>query len=128
MPLNSFSSDHTIFRDRDVLEFDHVPEQFNYRDAQMKDLAYALSPGIHGSRPLNAILRGLPGTGKTTSVKRIFAEAEETTKRMIPVYVNCQSERTLYAILSQIHSRLFGHSPPVLGIPAGNSSTRLGRP
>lgn len=127
MPPNPFSSDHTIFRDRDALEFDHVPEQFNYRDAQMKDLAYALSPGIHGSRLLNAVLRGLPGTGKTTSVKRIFAEAEETTRRMIPVYVNCQSERTLYAILSQIHSRLFGHSPPVLGNPGRQLLHKIGK-
>jgi len=68
------------------------------------------------------------GHGKTTSVKRIFAGVDETSRRMIAVYVNCQSERTLYAILSQIHSRLFGHFPPVLGNPAGNSSTRSGRP
>lgn len=124
---NTLTSDHIIFRDRDVLEFDHIPEQFNYRDAQMKDLAFSLGPGLHGARPINTVLRGLPGTGKTTSVRRIFAEVEETTKRMVPVYVNCQSEKTLFAILSTIHSQLFGHSPPVLGSPGRHLLHKIGK-
>ncbi|OPX70196.1 MAG: ORC1-type DNA replication protein 2 [Methanoregulaceae archaeon PtaB.Bin056] len=127
MPPNLSIPDHTIFRDSDVLESGHVPEQFNYREAQMKDLAFSLSPGLHGARPINAILRGLPGTGKTTSVKHIFAEVEETTKRILPVYVNCQNDKTLFAVLSRIHHQMFGHSPPALGCPGSHLLDKIGK-
>ncbi len=127
MPPNISITDHTLFRDRDVLESDHIPEQFNYREAQMKDLAFSLGPGLHGARPVNAILRGLPGTGKTTSVKRIFSEVEESTKCMVPVYVNCQSEKTLFAVLSRIHFQLFGYFPPALGSPGRQILHKIGK-
>lgn len=127
MPPNLSLTDLTIFRDSDVLESGHVPEEFNYRDAQMKDLAFSLSPGLHGARPINAVLRGIPGTGKTTSVKHIFAEVEETTKRILPVYVNCQNDKTLFAVLSRIHSQMFGHAPPPLGCPGGHILDRIGK-
>ncbi len=126
MSPNLCHPDYTLLRDSDVLEFTHIPEQFNYREAQLKDLAFSLSPGLHGARPVNAVLRGLPGTGKTTSVKTIFAEVEETTKRILPVYVNCHSEKTLFAVLSRIHSDLFGHSPPSLGNPRRDILDRIG--
>ncbi len=111
--------DHPIFRDRDVLESDYVPAEFNFRDSQLKEIAYCLQPGLAGLCPLNAILRGIPGTGKTTSVKRILSEVEEATRRALPVYVNCQVERTLFSILAQVHFRMYGHSPPALGSPEG---------
>jgi len=119
--------DHPIFRDRDVLESDYVPEEFPFRDSQLEEIAYCLQPCLAGSRPLNAVLRGIPGTGKTTSVKRIFAEAAVATKRVLPVYVNCQAERTLFSILSRVHSRIYGHVPPALGSPARTVLDRVGR-
>lgn len=126
MPPNLSIPDHTLLRDNDVLEFTHIPEHFNHREAQLKDLAFSLSPGLHGARPFSAVLRGPPGTGKTTSVKHIFAEVEETTKRILPVYVNCHSEKTLFAVLSRIHTELFGHSPSSLGNPKRHVLDRIG--
>ena len=107
--------DETLFRDQEVFEIDHVPEQFNHRDAQIRELAFQIRPGLQGGRPLNTICRGLPGTGKTTSVKKVFAEIEETTKRLIPVYVNCQIDNTKFAIFSQIYQRVTGRLPPASG-------------
>lgn len=107
--------DETLFQDPDVFEIDYVPEQFNFRDAQMRELAACLRPGLRGARPLNTICRGLPGTGKTTTVRKIFSAIEEETKRLIPVYINCQIENTKFAIFSQIYRRLSGHSPPASG-------------
>jgi cell division control protein 6 len=57
----------------------------------------------------------LPGTGKTTSIRKLFAEIEETTKKLVPVYVNCQIDNTKFAILSQIYKKLAGHLPPSSG-------------
>lgn len=39
-----FPSDTSLFRNRDMLEFDFIPEPFRYRERQLRDLAFALSP------------------------------------------------------------------------------------
>jgi cell division control protein 6 len=107
--------DETLFRDPEVFELDYVPEQFNHREDQMRELAFQIRPGLRGGRPLNTICRGLPGTGKTTSVRKLFGEIEETTKKLVPVYINCQIDNTKFAIFSQIYRRLSGHLPPSSG-------------
>ncbi len=109
-------SDQTLFRSIDVFEIDYAPEFFNYRESQLKDLAYQIRPALEGGRALNAICRGLPGTGKTTSVLRIFAELEQTTKKIVPVYVNCQNDRTKYMVFSRIYAAIVGHAPARTGV------------
>jgi len=88
MKKNLLMWDETLFRDPEVLEIDYVPEQFEFRDAQMRELAFQIRPGLRGGRPLNTICKGLPGTGKTTSIRKLFAEIEESTKKLVPVYIN----------------------------------------
>jgi cell division control protein 6 len=107
--------DETLFREPEVFELDYVPEQFQHREDQMKELAFQVRPGLKGARPLNTVCRGLPGTGKTTSVKKLFSEIEETTKKIVPVYVNCQIDNTKFAIFSQVYRKLAGHLPPASG-------------
>ncbi len=107
--------DETLFRDPEVLEIDYVPEQFEFRDTQMQELAFQIRPALRGGRPLNTICKGLPGTGKTTSVRKLFTEIEETTKKLVPVYINCQIDNTKFAIISQIYKKLAGHLPPSSG-------------
>jgi len=115
MKKNLLMWDESLFRDPEVLEIDFVPEQFEFRDEQMRELAFQIKPGLRGGRPLNTVCKGLPGTGKTTSVKKLFAEIEETTKKLVPVYVNCQIDNTKFAIVSQIYKKLVGHFPPSSG-------------
>jgi cell division control protein 6 len=107
--------DETLFKDMEVFEIDYVPEQFHHRETQMRELAFQIGPGMRGGRPLNTICRGLPGTGKTTSVRKLFAEIEESTKKLIPVHVNCQIDNTKYAVFSQIYRKLAGYLPPATG-------------
>jgi len=107
--------DETLFRDPEVFEIDYVPEQFNHRETQMRELAFQIQPGLRGGRPLNSICRGLPGTGKTTSVRKLFGEIEESTRKLIPVYINCQIDNTKFTIFSQIYRKLSGHLPPASG-------------
>ncbi len=116
MKRNLLMWDETLFRDPEVFEIDYIPEQFNHRDTQIQELAFQARPGLRGGRPLNTICRGLPGTGKTTSVRKVFAEIEETTNRLLPIYINCQIDNTRYAVFSQIYRRLIGHLPPASGV------------
>src|SRR5512136_2103215 len=115
MKKNLLMWDETLFRDPEVLEIDYIPEQFEFRDAQMRELAFQIRPGLRGGRPLNTVCKGLPGTGKTTSIRKLFAEIEETTKKLVPVYINCQIDNTKFAIVPQIYKKLSGHLPPSSG-------------
>jgi len=107
--------DETLFRDPEVFDPDFVPEQFNFREEQTRELAFQLRPGLHGARPMNTVCRGLPGTGKTTTVRRLFTEIEETTRSLVPVYVNCQIDNTTFGIISEVYHRLSGHLPRASG-------------
>ncbi|QSZ67005.1 ORC1-type DNA replication protein [Methanofollis aquaemaris] len=124
---HSLMADQTLFRDPALFEADHLPEVFNHRDAQVEDLAFALRPTLRGGSPLNTLIQGPPGTGKTTAVRRIFAEVEETTKRVVPVLVSCQARKTTSAVLREIYLALFGHSPPTHGASNSRMLFEIGR-
>jgi len=115
MKKNLLMWDESLFRDPEVFEIDYVPDQFEFRETQMRELAFQIRPGLRGSRPLNTICKGLPGTGKTTSIKKLFAEIEDNTIKLVPVYINCQIDNTKFAIFSQIYKKLSGHLPPASG-------------
>ncbi len=115
MAKNLLMWDETLFRDPEVFEFDFVPEQFQFRETQMRELAFQIRPGLKGATPLNSICKGLPGTGKTTSVRKLFSEITETTKKLVPVLINCQIDNTKFAVFAQIYKKLTGHLPPASG-------------
>ena len=103
MKKNLLMWDETLFRDPEVLEIDYVPEQFEFRDDQMRELAFQIRPGLRGGRPMNSVCKGLPGTGRPRASGNSFQEIEETTKKLVPVYINCQIDNTKFAIISQIY-------------------------
>jgi cell division control protein 6 len=95
-------ADQTLFRDPDVFDFAYIPD---HHDAQIQELAFLLQ----GAGPRNAVLRGPPGTGKTTTVRRVFSEL---TGEFIPVYVNCRQNHTLLAVYRCIAKDLLGYASP----------------
>ena len=107
--------DESVFRDEHVFEIDWVPETFQHRETQMETLKYALRPAVRGSRPLNVIARGPPGTGKTTSTQILFDELTAQTD-VQAVRVNCQVDSTRYAVFSRLFSAIFDYEPPSSGI------------
>jgi len=109
------SWDESVFRDEHVLELDYLPEAFLHRDEQMETLKYALRPAIRGSRPLNVMARGPPGTGKTTAVQKLFGELARVSD-VEAIRVNCQVDSTRYAVFSRLFEGLFEYEPPTSGI------------
>jgi cell division control protein 6 len=109
------SWDESVFRDEHVFEIDYLPEQFRHRETQLQSLQYALRPAVRGSRPLNAMVRGPPGTGKTTAVQTLFSELR-TQRGVQVVRVNCQVNSTRYAVFARVFESLFDYEPPSSGV------------
>jgi cell division control protein 6 len=113
-------ADETLFRSEEVFDFSYVPENFVHRNEQLHALAHCLKPAMRNAKPLNAILYGLPATGKTTAIKTVFQQLGETTDRVIAVHVNCQLHASQFRIISEIYKKIFGFLPPETGIPLSN--------
>jgi cell division control protein 6 len=109
------SWDESVFRDEHVFEIDYVPETFDHRETQLRSLQYALRPAVRGSRPLNTMVRGPPGTGKTTAVQKLFGELDAKPD-LRAVRVNCQVDSTRYAVFSRLFQHVFDYEPPSSGI------------
>jgi cell division control protein 6 len=109
------SWDESVFRNEHVFEIDYVPETFDHRETQLRSLQYALRPAVRGSRPLNTMVRGPPGTGKTTAIQKLFAELDAKPD-LRAVRVNCQVDSTRYAVFSRLFEHVFDYEPPSSGI------------
>ncbi|MDD3043300.1 MAG: ORC1-type DNA replication protein [Methanosarcinaceae archaeon] len=108
--------DETLFKDLEVLEPDYLPDYFPHRDTQLNTLRFALRPALRGMRPVNCLLVGPPGTGKTSAVMKVFREIEAHTKNVVAVKINCQIDSTRFAVVSRIYKKMFGISPPTSGV------------
>ena len=109
--------DETLIKNDRVFDPEFTPERFGFRDSQIRQLSSHLKPGIRGGKPVNTLVLGPCGTGKTTSVKLVFEEVENTSDRIVPVYINCQFNATPFQTFSQIYRKVIGHSPPETGVP-----------
>jgi cell division control protein 6 len=108
-------SDETLFRDPEVFEFTFVPEQVHHRDAQVRELAFLIRPALRGGSAGSAVLRGPPGTGKTTTVRHLFTAVREETRRVVPVWVNCRHDHTPLAVYRSIFEQVCGCPAPPAG-------------
>ena len=109
--------DETLIKNDRVFDPEYTPERFGFRDSQLRQLSLHLRPGIKGGNPVNSLILGPCGTGKTTSVKLVFEEVEDSSDRIVPVYINCQFNTTPFQTFAQIYRKVIGHSPPETGVP-----------
>jgi cell division control protein 6 len=107
--------DESVFRDEHVFEIDYLPEAFLHRETQLRNVQYALRPAARGSRPLNVMAHGPPGTGKTTAIQKLFTRLDAETD-VRSVRVNCQVDSTRYSVFSRIFEGIFEYEPPSSGI------------
>lgn len=108
--------DETLFRDPQALEIDYVPEDLLHRENQMQSLAYGIRPALRGMRPVNCLLTGPPGTGKTSAVLKMFEEVEKHSDDVVVLKINCQIDSTRFAVASRIYRKLFNVEPPSSGV------------
>lgn len=118
-----------IFRNREALSSDYIPDKLPHREEYIRRVAELLSPVLRGERPSNVLIYGLTGTGKTAVVKYVMRRFEEHAEKagidsFRFSYVNCRNEDTNYRVLFKIGSDL-GVKIPFTGLSVAELHNRL---
>jgi cell division control protein 6 len=108
--------DETIFRDETVLDFKYVPEEMPERYSEMRIIADYLKPLFQKRKGSNLFIYGMPGLGKTASIKFIFNELKKAGDNVTPIYINCWENQTTHTIALEI-ARKTGMLYPPKGVP-----------
>ncbi len=117
--FSNYVQNQTVFKNKDVLSPDYIPEMTIHRDEQIKQLASILSPALRGLKVSNVFIYGKTGTGKTVCARQVTAELEKTSNKVKVIYLNCKMKRvsdTEYRVLAEL-SRAFGKVVPPTGLP-----------
>jgi len=96
------SSDETVIKNENALNFEFVPKMLPFREAQQKYIANCIKPLLQERNGKNLLVYGKPGIGKTAAIKWVFRDLEEETDDVIPVYINCWQANTSYKMMISI--------------------------
>jgi len=128
--FDNFLKGSKIFKDREVLRHDYVPEVLPHRADYIRHLAEILAPALKGSLCSNALIYGKTGTGKTAVTKlvlsRLAEKAEELGSSVVICFVNCRLAGTEYRVLSAVCSSI-DFKVPFTGLALGEVFDRFTR-
>ncbi|MBU2476740.1 AAA family ATPase [Candidatus Micrarchaeota archaeon] len=127
MPENIFSRKkkiHEIFRDERVLYPEFLPESLPHREKEIEALSFCFKPVLLGKKPVNAVVVGSPGTGKTVSSKFVFSQLEEFSGRAKSLYVNCFEFSSRNAVLFLL-ANFVGAAIPRRGLATDEIYSRM---
>ena len=106
--FENFVRSATLFRDREVLRHDYLPDKLPHRENQIRLLGETVAPVLKDARCSNIFIYGKTGTGKTAVTKFVLSHLEAKAKEYGAAvrfcYVNCRitgSEYRVFANLSQ---------------------------
>lgn len=121
-----------IFKNRESLRPDYIPDELPHRDKEIYKLAEILfHPLLRGSRPSNIFIYGYPGTGKTATTKHVFKMMKEklAPRLIAPIHcliINCKIDDTNYRILKEIND-YFNIPTPHTGLSIAELYQRIVR-
>jgi cell division control protein 6 len=104
--FDRFLSNIYIFKDREVLRHDYIPDKLPHRDEQIHCLGGIVAPVLRGSPCSNAFIYGKTGTGKTAVTKyvlnKLSSKANQLGATIDVCYVNCRLAGTEYRVLASL--------------------------
>ncbi len=100
-----------IFKNREILRPDYIPDTLPHRENEIRRLAEILLPAIRGERPSNVFIYGLTGTGKTAVTKYVLKKLYEKTRvkgfnYFTYTYINCRHTDTPYRVFAELASKV----------------------
>ena len=91
--FESFVNGARLFKDREVLRHDYLPEKLPHREDQIRLLGATVAPVLRNSRCSNIFIYGKTGTGKTAVTKYVLSHLETKAKeygaKVQFCYINC---------------------------------------
>ncbi len=125
---------NSLFRDREKLRPDYVPDTLPHREGHITQLAQILLPPIiRGARPSNVFIYGYTGTGKTAVTRYVlnwiasrFGDGGGTPRKVMTAMVNCSNNDTNYRVLRALNVSL-GVRVPFTGLSVAELYERFKR-
>lgn len=126
--FEKFINSSKLFKNRDVLRHDYLPDNLPHREEQIKLLGEMVAPVLKFSRCSNIFIYGKTGTGKTAVTKHVLSYLETKAKKYKTLvkfcYVNCRMVGSEYRIFSNLINKI-GLSVPFTGLSIGEVYDRF---
>ena len=126
--FNQFLESPAVFKDREVLRHDYIPESLPHREIHIRRIAQMIAPLLKGARCSNIFLYGKTGTGKTAvtrfALNKLSQKAAELGSPIKVCYVNCRLAGTEYRVFSYMCGSM-GVSVPFTGLALGEVFDRF---
>ena len=94
-----------LIKNKKILQTTYIPEVLPHRKEQINRIVSILAIALNDERPLNIIVYGKTGTGKTAVMNYIgkeLAKADPSNEKCYYLYVNCEVVDTEYSVLYNI--------------------------
>src|SRR4030043_1396777 len=126
--FEKFVNGAKLFKDREVLRHDYLPEKLPHREEQIQRLGEAVAPVLRDARCSNIFIYGKTGTGKTAVTKYVLGHLETKAKEYGAsvkfCYVNCPMIGSEYRIFANLSQNL-GMTIPFTGLSVGEVFDRF---
>ena len=126
--FENFVNGVKLFKDREVLRHDYLPEKLPHREDQIKLLGQTVAPALKDSRCSNIFIYGKTGTGKTAVAKYVLGHLESKAKeygaQVKFCYINCRMTGSEYRVFAALSQNL-GMSIPFTGLSVGEVFDRF---
>src|SRR3989339_205362 len=126
--FEKFVNGNNLFKDREVLRHDYLPDKLPHREEQIRLLGQTVAPVLKDARCSNIFIYGKTGTGKTAVTKYVLSHLESKAKELgSPVkfcYINCRMTGSEYRVFASL-SQSVGLSIPFTGLSVGEVFDRF---
>lgn len=126
--FDNFVNAKQLFKDREVLRHDYLPNTLPHREEQIKLLGASVAPVLRNARCSNIFIYGKTGSGKTAVAKYVLSHLESKAKEYGSsvkfCYLNCRITNSEYRVFASLNQSI-GISIPFTGLSVGEVSDRF---
>ena len=126
--FEKFVNGNNLFKDREVLRHDYLPDKLPHREEQIRLLGQTVAPVLKDSRCSNLFIYGKTGTGKTAVTKYVLshleAKAKEYGAQVKFCYINCRMTGSEYRVFANLGLSV-GMAIPFTGLSVGEVFDRF---